>query len=104
MRIAAHPIIESYNKGKLVTFTLDGKELTGYEGESIAAALKAAGVMVHRQTAQTQRHLLCDREMHGLCHDCQRRAQCADMCNTPGGRDENSDAIWCRAEKGGLTK
>ena len=38
MRIAAHPIIESYNKGKLVTFTLDGKELTGYEGESIAAA------------------------------------------------------------------
>ena len=48
MRISEHPIIESYNKGRKVTFSFDGKELSGYEGESIAAALKAAGVMVHR--------------------------------------------------------
>ena len=48
MRISEHPIIESYNKGRKVTFSFDGKELSGYEGESIATALKAAGVMVHR--------------------------------------------------------
>ena len=52
MRISEHPISESYNKGRKVTFSFDGKELSGYEGESIAAALKAAGVMVHRYTAK----------------------------------------------------
>ena len=69
MRIAAHPIIESYNKGKLVTFTQYGKELTGYEGESIAAALKAAGVMVHRYTAKQHkpRGIFC---AIGRCTDC----------------------------------
>ena len=29
MRISEHPIIESYHKGKQITFTFDGKELTG---------------------------------------------------------------------------
>mgnify|MGYP003228498703 FL=1 len=47
-RISEHPILGEQQKGKLVTFTYDGKELQGYEGEPIAAALKAAGVMVHR--------------------------------------------------------
>ena len=45
-RISEHPILGEQQKGKLVTFTYDGKELQGYEGEPIAAALKAAGVMV----------------------------------------------------------
>ena len=49
-RISEHPILGEQQKGKLVTFTYDGKELQGYEGEPIAAALKAAGVMVHRDT------------------------------------------------------
>ena len=49
-RISEHPILGEQQKGKLVTFTYDGKELQGYEGEPIAAALKAAGVMVHRYT------------------------------------------------------
>ena len=42
-RISEHPILGEQQKGKLVTFTYDGKELQGYEGEPIAAALKAAG-------------------------------------------------------------
>ena len=69
MRIQEHPIIESYDKGKLVTFSLDGKELNGYEGESIAAALKAAGVMVHRYTAKQHkpRGIFC---AIGRCTDC----------------------------------
>lgn len=49
-RISEHPILGEQQKGKLVTFTYDGKELQGYEGEPIAAALKVAGVMVHRYT------------------------------------------------------
>lgn len=69
MRISQHPIIEGYNKGKEVTFSLDGKELIGYEGESIAAALKAAGVMVHRYTAKQHkpRGIFC---AIGRCTDC----------------------------------
>ena len=50
MRIEEHPILGTYEKGGLVSFTLDGKEMQGYEGEPIAAALRAAGVMVHRHT------------------------------------------------------
>lgn len=42
MRIEQHPVLGTYEKGPLVTFTLDGKEMTGYEGEPIAAALRAA--------------------------------------------------------------
>ena len=41
MRIEQHPVLGTYEKGPLVTFTLDGKEMTGYEGEPIAAALRA---------------------------------------------------------------
>ena len=43
MRIQHHPIIDDYKKGKEVTFLFDGKKMKGYEGESIAAALRAAG-------------------------------------------------------------
>lgn len=69
MRISEHPIIESYNKGRKVTFSFDGKELSGYEGEFIAAALKAAGVMVHRYTAKQHkpRGIFC---AIGRCTDC----------------------------------
>ena len=69
MRISEHPIIESYNKGRKVTFSFDGKELSGYEGEAIAAALKAAGVMVHRYTAKQHkpRGIFC---AIGRCTDC----------------------------------
>ena len=49
-RIAEHPILGVQEKGTPVTFTFDGKEVQGYEGEPIAVALKAAGLMVHRYT------------------------------------------------------
>ena len=50
MRIEEHPILGAFEKGDEVAFTLDGKEMHGYEGEPIAAALRAAGVMAHRHT------------------------------------------------------
>ena len=69
MRIEQHPVLGTYEKGPLVTFTLDGKEMTVYEGEPIAAALRAAGVMVHRHTLKKNepRGIFC---AIGRCTDC----------------------------------
>ena len=68
-RIAEHPILGEQEKGNPVTFTFDGKEMKGYEGEPIAAALKAAGVMVHRYTKKEHkpRGIFC---AIGRCTDC----------------------------------
>ena len=69
MRITEHPILGTYSKGPMVEFTFDGKTMTGYEGEPIAAALRAAGVMVHRHTRKTgeARGVFC---AIGRCTDC----------------------------------
>ena len=44
MRIEDHPILE-FKKGEKITFTFDDRQLEGYDGEPIAAALHDAGVM-----------------------------------------------------------
>ncbi len=69
LRISEHPILGQTKEGREVTFTYDGRPLTGYEGEPIAAALRAAGVMVHRYTAKkhTPRGIFC---AIGRCTDC----------------------------------
>ncbi|MDD6305824.1 MAG: (2Fe-2S)-binding protein [Clostridiales bacterium] len=68
MRIEEHPILGKPEERKKVTFTYDGKQLEGYEGEPIAAALKAAGVMVHRHTKKgSPRGIFC---AIGRCTDC----------------------------------
>jgi len=68
-RIAEHPILGQTEKGKLVAFTCDGKTVEGYEGEPIAMALKAAGLMVHRYTKKEHkaRGIFC---AIGRCTDC----------------------------------
>lgn len=68
-RIKEHPILGVQEKGELVKFTFDGKEIEGYEREPIAAALKAAGVMVHRYTQKEHkpRGIFC---AIGRCTDC----------------------------------
>jgi len=43
--IKRHPIIE-FKRGRLVWFKFEGKRYQGYEGEPIAAALHANGIMV----------------------------------------------------------
>ena len=43
-RISEHPILGEQQKGKLVTFTYDGKELQGYEGEAAALMCEGLGV------------------------------------------------------------
>lgn len=68
-RITEHPILGVLEKGKLVSFTYDGQKLQGYEGEPIAAALKAAGIMIHRYTKKEHkpRGIFC---AIGRCTDC----------------------------------
>lgn len=68
-RILNHPILGESPKGKPVTFTYDGKELTGYEDEPIAVALRTNGVLVHRYTAKRHepRGVFC---AIGRCTDC----------------------------------
>ena len=45
MRITEHPLLE-FKRGKKINFTFDGTTISAYEGESIAAALHAAGITV----------------------------------------------------------
>lgn len=69
-RILEHPILGLQNEDKkIVEFTFDGKTLQGYEGEPIAAALKAAGVLIHRYTQKQHkpRGIFC---AIGRCTDC----------------------------------
>lgn len=68
-RIKNHPILGETPEQKIVTFTYDGKTLEGYEGEPIATALRAAGVMAHRYTKKKHepRGVFC---AIGRCTDC----------------------------------
>ncbi len=68
-RIKNHPILGETEERKLVSFTYDGKKLTGYEGEPISVALRTAGVMAHRYTAKKHepRGVFC---AIGRCTDC----------------------------------
>lgn len=68
-RIKVHPILGEPKHGKPVTFTYDGRQMTGYEGEPIAMALRASGVKIHRYTAKLHepRGMFC---AIGRCTDC----------------------------------
>ena len=90
-RITEHPILGVPQKGRLVNFTYDGQKIQGYEGEPIAAALKAAGILIHRYTKKehTPRGIFC---AIGRCTDC---VMVENLCNPAEGRNEGSDTIWC---------
>ena len=68
-RITEHPVLGTPEKGPLVSFTFDGREMRGYEGEPVAAALRAEGVLKHRETARLHkpRGIFC---AIGRCTDC----------------------------------
>ena len=68
-RIDEHPILGKFEKGRVVSFTFDGKDMKGCEGEPVAMALKANGVLVHRYTSRTHspRGMFC---AIGRCTDC----------------------------------
>lgn len=68
-RISKHPIIDDFEKGRKVCFTFDGKIMEGFEGEPVAAALRANGIMIHRYTEKRHepRGIFC---AIGRCTDC----------------------------------
>lgn len=69
-RIVDHPILGHDEREKeTVTITFDGKEITAYKGEMIAAALMANGVHKFRHTEKNNkpRGIYC---AIGRCTDC----------------------------------
>ncbi|HIP99537.1 TPA: FAD-binding protein [Candidatus Bipolaricaulota bacterium] len=67
MRLARHPILE-FKRGRKISFIFDGREMEAYEGETIAAALHAAGVRVLSRTRSgAPRGLFC---AIGTCSSC----------------------------------
>lgn len=68
-RITDHPVLGPIDERSKVTFTFDGKEYTGNEGDTIASALLANGVRTlraHEETG-TPRGIYCN---IGHCYEC----------------------------------
>ncbi len=69
MRILSHPVLGGIPPAKSVEISVDGKPIVAREGETIAAALAAAGIRVHRYTSNKHepRGVFCG---IGQCSDC----------------------------------
>ena len=69
MRIDEHPILGTFEKGRKVQFTFDGRTMEGFEGEPVAVALRSNGVLIHRYTTRRNepRGMFC---AIGRCTDC----------------------------------
>ncbi|HLS07429.1 MAG TPA: (2Fe-2S)-binding protein [Bacillota bacterium] len=68
-RITEHPVLDDIEERPTVTFTFDGKEYTGYEGDTIASALLANGVRTLRvhEASGKPRGIYCN---IGHCYEC----------------------------------
>lgn len=66
LRISEHPILE-FKRDKPIPFTFNGKTITGYLGESVAAALWASGIKVFRKGTTGPEGPFC---MIGYCSGC----------------------------------
>ncbi|WP_256761861.1 (2Fe-2S)-binding protein [Cohnella sp. WQ 127256] len=73
-RIQEHPILGMKSNRDTVSFTFNGKPLTGYRGEPIAAALLAAGIRTLRKHEESgnPRGLYC---AIGHCMECRLSVQ-----------------------------
>jgi predicted molibdopterin-dependent oxidoreductase YjgC len=68
-RLYDHPVLGPLDGGPVVRVTVDGRELLGYAGESIAALLLAHDISTFHTTPEraTPRALFCG---VGRCSDC----------------------------------
>lgn len=68
-RILNHPVLGKVENNRAVTFTFNNKEYTGYENESIAAALLANGIRTLRyhEENKSPRGVYCN---IGHCFEC----------------------------------
>ena len=71
LRIADHPILD-IQKGRQISFQFNGRTITAYKGETIAAALYASGVRIFSRSFKYHRPrgLFC---MAGHCSNCLMR-------------------------------
>lgn len=71
LRITDHPILD-IQKGRRISFQFNGRSVTAYEGETIAAALYASGVRIFSRSFKYHRPrgLFC---MAGHCSNCLMR-------------------------------
>jgi predicted molibdopterin-dependent oxidoreductase YjgC len=69
MRIKKHPVLE-FKRDKKITFTYNGKQIEAYQGETIAAALYAAGIRVLKASSKYDRPrgLFCAIGNCSSCH------------------------------------
>ena len=67
-RLPPHPA-QRVNRGKPITFSFEGRSIQAYEGETVAAALYAAGVRTFSRSFKYHRPrgLLC---VAGRCPNC----------------------------------
>ena len=68
MRIEEHPILK-FDRGKKITFYYNGEKIEGYENETVAEALHAAGI--RRLGYSPELHQMCIRDRFG-CHSCEQ--------------------------------
>lgn len=54
MRLENHPIL-NFTRGKEIYFTFDGERIKAYEGETIAAALHASGIIKYNTSPKLHR-------------------------------------------------
>ncbi|MCL5676603.1 MAG: (2Fe-2S)-binding protein [Firmicutes bacterium] len=69
LRVTEHAYLDPLPPRRRVSFRFDGKEIHGYEGEPIAAALFAAGIRVlgHADNSGSPRGVYCG---IGQCYSC----------------------------------
>lgn len=62
-------MLPAIQRGKPVTISVDGKPIEAYQGETVAAAMLAAGIRTFHKSLKHQqpRSLYCGM---GICYDC----------------------------------
>lgn len=62
-------LLPEIKRGRKIQITIDGKSVEAFEGETVAAAMMAAGLRVFRNTAKTKapRGMYCGM---GICFEC----------------------------------
>lgn len=70
MRITEHPLLDFKKDRKRIAFTFEGRNLYGYEGDTIASALIANGIWKFREslTEKRARGLYCAIGNCSSCH------------------------------------
>ena len=69
MRVFNHPILEPKKEEKMIELFFDGKKIKAYEGDTVASALIANGILKFRNTSRKgePRGYFCG---IGRCTDC----------------------------------